>query len=78
MKPSVRFRTHLSTALLFILGYICPFNSLGQAPANDACGSAQTIISGTSCTATAGTLRTATGSMHSVVMLPRLMCGIHS
>jgi hypothetical protein len=62
MKPSVRYCTHLRTVLLLILGYVCPFNSLGQAPANDACGSAQTIVSGTICTATAGTLRTATGS----------------
>lgn len=61
MKPSVRFRTHLSTALLFILGYVCPLVSFAQ-PANDACGSAQPIVSGTSCTLTPGTLRTALGA----------------
>jgi trimeric autotransporter adhesin len=61
MKRTVRFRTHLSTSLLLILGYICPFNSFAQ-PANDACGSAQTIVSGTSCTTTPGSLRIALGS----------------
>jgi hypothetical protein len=59
MKPSVRFRTHLSTALLFILGYICPFNAFAQ-PVNNLCGSSVLLTSTTSCTPTAGTLVAAT------------------
>lgn len=61
MKRTVRFRTHLSTLLLLIIGYVYPLISFAQ-PANDACGSAQVITSGTSCVTTPGTLRTALGS----------------
>lgn len=57
MKPSVRFRTHLSTALLFILGYICPFNSVAQ---NNLCGNATPLTSAPGCFNTAGTLVGAT------------------
>lgn len=59
MKPTVRPRTHLSTTLLLILGFICPFISFAQ-PANNLCGAAIPITSATTCVTTAGTTTAAT------------------
>ncbi len=68
MKPSVRFRTHLSTAFLFILGYICPLVSFAQ---TDACGTAPTLTSAPGCFNTAGALPVAA----TYTVIPALGCG---
>lgn len=58
MKPSVRYRTHLRTALLFILGYLCPLISFAQP--NNLCANATPLTPGPACSPTATTLVGAT------------------
>ena len=47
---------------LFCIVFLLPYNTAGQAPANDNCASATLLTSGTSCTNTTGTVANATNS----------------
>jgi trimeric autotransporter adhesin len=56
MPISMKTRTYLSIIKRSIIFLLFPFVSLAQ-PSNDVCGNAVTLVSGISCSNTAGTLR---------------------
>jgi trimeric autotransporter adhesin len=69
-------RSFKKTFLAFTLSLFAAFTAFAQAPANDLCsslGAAAPLISSTTCTNTAGTLRNATATL--AAQLPAPACG---